>query len=101
MDGPLVQQYKFLWKAFHLTLKYPNFKSTFNLLVPSNVTEKLESPEFGFITIKVVLAIFYQFPEKGQSITTWKRWFFFVHAQGIKTVHAGGGGVKDGKILST
>ena len=25
----------------------------------------------------------------------------FVHAQGIKTVHAGGGGSKDGKILST
>ena len=63
MDGPLVQQYKFLWKDFHLTLKYPNFKNTFNLLVPSNVTEKLESLEFGFITIKVVLAIFYHFLE--------------------------------------
>ena len=25
----------------------------------------------------------------------------FVHAQGIKTVHAGGKGVKNGKILST
>ena len=25
----------------------------------------------------------------------------FVHAQGIKTVHAGGGGSKNGKILST
>ena len=25
----------------------------------------------------------------------------FVHTQGIKTVHAGGGGSKNGKILST
>ena len=25
----------------------------------------------------------------------------FVHAKGIKTVHAGGGGSKNGKILST
>ena len=25
----------------------------------------------------------------------------FVHAQGIKTVHAGGGGSKNGKFLST
>ena len=25
----------------------------------------------------------------------------FVHAQGMKTVHAGGGGQKNGKILST
>ena len=25
----------------------------------------------------------------------------FVHAQGIKTVHPGGGGVKNGKILTT
>ena len=31
----------------------------------------------------------------GQKMTV------FVHAQGIKTVHAGGGGAKNGKILST
>ena len=61
MDGPLVQQYKFLWKDFHLMLKYLNYKSSFNLLVLSNVIEKLKSPEFGFITIKVVVAIFINF----------------------------------------
>ena len=39
-------------------------------------------------------------PIRGHSITTWTRWgggvkkSVFVQAQGIKTVHAGGGGVK-------
>ena len=48
----------------------------------------------------------------GHSITTWTRWggegrgskmSVFVHAQGIKTIHAGWGrvGSKNGKILST
>ena len=30
-----------------------------------------------------------------------KKCLVFVHDQGIKTVHAGGGGSKNGKILST
>ena len=46
---------------------------------------------------------------RGHSISTWTRWVggggykmsVFVHAQGIKTVHARGGGSKIGKILST
>ena len=50
-----------------------------------------------------------QSPQWGHSITTWTRWggrdqkmSVFVHAQGIKTVHAGGGGgQKNAKIMST
>ena len=47
---------------------------------------------------------------RGHSITTYMdkmRWgggqkiSVFVHAQGVKTVHAGEGGSKNGKILST
>ena len=48
----LVQQFRFLWRDFQRTQKYPKFKSILNLWDVSNATVKQKSLEFGSTMIK-------------------------------------------------